>query len=204
MIREEVLLYGTDAYARRVLDCLKSSRRVAVGAFAHGAGGGALGSVPLHPEYQRQLHPEVGLVICVLNNRDRRRLSAWTARPFAEAVCHARARVRSEVDAGSVVCAGAFVQPHGYLGRHVIIGEEVVVGHRCEFDDFVHVGTGAVVCDRVRIDEGSWIGEGATLAPGVHVGRWARVEAGAVVQRHVDDGEVVRGVFGRRVFRAAV
>ena len=56
-----------------------------------------------------------------------------------------------------------------------------------------HIGPGAVLTGNSSVGEGVLVGANATVLPGIKIGSGAKVGAGAVVTRHVTDGQVVAG-----------
>lgn len=100
---------------------------------------------------------------------------------------------------GSVVLAGAVVSANSRVGRAVIVGSGAVIEHDCAIGDDVIVMAGALVAGTVSLGAGTQVGIGAVIVQGVHVGANVRIAAGSVVVHDLSDGARVAGVPARTV-----
>ncbi|MEO0899031.1 MAG: acetyltransferase [Bacteroidota bacterium] len=95
---------------------------------------------------------------------------------------------------GSIICEGVCMTTDIQLGKYSVINLQSTIGHDCIFDDFVTLHPGVRVSGDVQIGKRSEIGTGAIILPGVRIGSDCVIGAGAVVNRHCEDGKTYVGV----------
>jgi sugar O-acyltransferase (sialic acid O-acetyltransferase NeuD family) len=98
---------------------------------------------------------------------------------------------------GVWVGPGAIINTRVHVGEHAIINSGSVVEHDGKVGFNAHVAPRAALGGRVEVLAHTLIGIGASVLPSIRIGTGCLVGAGAVVIRHVDDGERVVGVPAR-------
>lgn len=89
----------------------------------------------------------------------------------------------------------------GIYGRDTIIGDDTTIGPLSYIAHSVHVGRDcsvigtAVVCGSSTVEDGVRIGPNATISNALTVHTGGRVHLGAVVTRHVEEGQSAFGKF---------
>ncbi|MBX6390170.1 MAG: NeuD/PglB/VioB family sugar acetyltransferase [Frankia sp.] len=116
-------------------------------------------------------------------------------------VIHPRAVVPPSctVGPGSVLLAGAVLTADVTVGRHVAVMANAVLTHDVVLEDYVTVCAAVTLAGNVRARAGAYLGQSCSVREGLTVGAWSLVGMGAVVVRHVGDGEVWAGVPARCV-----
>lgn len=139
-----------------------------------------------------------GLIVAIGNNQIRTSLLRQLQRASAPLINiidpSALVSKRAVLGEGVMVLAGAVVNIDAQLGDGVIVNTACVVEHDCCVSDGVHIAPGAVLGGAVDIGQMCLVGLGARLLPGVRVAELAIIAAGAVVNRDVAAGQVVKGV----------
>lgn len=105
---------------------------------------------------------------------------------------------------GLQIMPGAIVHKFCRLGRQCIINTNASVDHECLIGNGVHIMGGAAIAGRVTIGDFATVGTNATILPEVTIGKGAYVGAGAVVNKDVDEFDVVAGVPARTLRKKSV
>ena len=100
---------------------------------------------------------------------------------------------------GLQIMPGAVVHKFCNIGDQCIINTNATVDHECTIGNGVHIMGGASIAGRVSIGNYSTIGTNATILPNIKIGKGAYVGAGAVVNKDVNDFEIVVGVPARKL-----
>jgi len=100
---------------------------------------------------------------------------------------------------GLQMMPGAVVHKFSSIGDQCIINTNATVDHECVLGNGVHVMGGASIAGAVEIGNYSTIGTNATILPNLKIGKGVFVGAGAVVNKDVNDYEVVTGVPARKL-----
>lgn len=86
---------------------------------------------------------------------------------------------------GSVVNVGA------KIGSNTIINSGAIIEHDCQIGAHNHIAPGATLSGGVSTQEHCHVGTGAAIIQGIKLGVEAVVGAGAVVNRHVENKQIV-------------
>ena len=100
---------------------------------------------------------------------------------------------------GLQMMPGAVVHKFSSIGDQCIINTNATVDHECVLGNGVHVMGGASIAGVVEIGNYSTIGTNATILPNIKIGKGVFVGAGAVVNKDVNDYEVVIGAPARKL-----
>lgn len=95
---------------------------------------------------------------------------------------------------GSQILGAAAISENVKMGRQTIINTNATVDHDTVIGEGVHVMPAATLTGSIYVDDYAIVGANATVLPRLRVGREAFVGAGAVVTKHVSDGDTVVGV----------
>src|SRR5690606_3008189 len=85
------------------------------------------------------------------------------------------------------------IQTDSYITSDMIIEDEVFIGPCCSSSNDKYMGRGNYPHQGPIIRRRARIGNNATLLPGIVIGEDAVVGAGAVVTKHVEQGQIVVG-----------
>lgn len=77
------------------------------------------------------------------------------------------------------------------IGNHVMIRANSSINHDTIVGEYVFVGPGVTVCGNVRLRKGAFIGAGAVIKDGLTIGDWSTIGMGSIVNRDVNEGDVV-------------
>lgn len=94
---------------------------------------------------------------------------------------------------------GAVVHKFSIIGDQCIINTNATVDHDCIIGNGVHVMGGASIAGQVEVGDFSTIGTNATVLPNIKIGKCSYIGAGAVVNKNVNDYEVVVGVPAKKI-----
>ncbi len=100
---------------------------------------------------------------------------------------------------GLQMMPGAVVHKFSSIGDQCIINTNATVDHECVLGNGVHVMGGASIAGAVEIGNYSTIGTNATILPNIKLGKGVFVGAGAVVNKDINDYEVVIGAPARKL-----
>ena len=100
---------------------------------------------------------------------------------------------------GLQIMPGAVIHKFCSIGDQCIINTNATVDHDCTLGNGVHIMGGASIAGQVKIGNYSTIGTNATILPNINIGKGAYVGAGAVVNKDVNDYEVVIGIPARKL-----
>jgi sugar O-acyltransferase (sialic acid O-acetyltransferase NeuD family) len=100
---------------------------------------------------------------------------------------------------GLQVMPGAVVHKFSSIGDQCVINTNATVDHDCVIGNGVHIMGGASIAGQVEIDNFSTIGTNATVLPNIKIGKCSYIGAGAVVNKNVNDYEVVVGVPAKKI-----
>ena len=100
---------------------------------------------------------------------------------------------------GLQVMPGAVVHKFTSIGDQCVINTNATVDHDCVIGNGVHVMGGASIAGQVEVGNFSTIGTNATILPNIKIGKFSYIGAGAVVNKNVNDYEVVVGVPAKKL-----
>jgi len=100
---------------------------------------------------------------------------------------------------GLQIMPGAVIHKFCSIGDQCIINTNATVDHDCTLGNGVHIMGGASIAGQVKIGNYSTIGTNATVLPNINIGKGAYIGAGAVVNKDVNDYEVVIGIPARKL-----
>jgi len=100
---------------------------------------------------------------------------------------------------GLQVMPGAVVHKFSSIGDQCVINTNATVDHDCSIGNGVHVMGGASIAGQVEVGNYSTIGTNATVLPNIKIGKCSYIGAGAVVNKNVNDYEVVAGVPAKKI-----
>ena len=209
-MKEKIVVLGTGAHSKVVLDIVESADHFEIA--------GVVSGDPEAPDAVRG-HPFLGgfEVLSDLCNQGVQHaaigIGGWTDNTFREEVfrmaktagfllpplMHPSAIVAPDVPIGegSMVGPGAIIETEATIGRNVIVSCASLVAHETRVDDHVLISGAAKIGSHVELRRGSVIAFGATVVSRLVVGEEALVAAGAVVVDHVPSGNWVYGVPAR-------
>ena len=93
---------------------------------------------------------------------------------------------------------GAVIHKFCSIGDYCVVNTNATVDHECMIGNGVHIMGGASIAGQVEIGDFSTIGTNATVLPNIRIGKHSYIGAGALVNKDVNDYEVVVGVPEKR------
>ena len=94
---------------------------------------------------------------------------------------------------GAQCMPGATLNCFSQIGNSVILNTNPTVDHECYIGNGVHIMGSVAIAGRVKISDYATIGTNATILPDITIGKGAYIGAGALVNKDVQDYEVVIG-----------
>jgi len=102
-----------------------------------------------------------------------------------------------EIGGGTTVSAGTVIVTGAKIGKGVIVNTAATVDHDCVIEDFVQLAPGAHLAGRVKVGAEAFIGIGAVVIQNLTIGAGSVIGAGAAVVRDVPPQSLVIGVPAR-------
>lgn len=102
---------------------------------------------------------------------------------------------------GADIGSGVKIFHYTNICKDAIIGDRVYIGVGVKLTNTMRISHGRGYIPKIEppiIEDFVRIGTGAIVMPGIRIGKNALVGAGAVVTRHVQEGEVVKGIPAHR------
>tara|TARA_X000001036_G_scaffold433658_1_gene471677 strand:+ start:452 stop:1126 length:675 start_codon:yes stop_codon:yes gene_type:complete len=100
---------------------------------------------------------------------------------------------------GFQIMPGAVIHKFCSIGDYCVVNTNATVDHECIIGNGVHIMGGASIAGQVEVDDFSTIGTNATVLPNIRIGKHSYIGAGALVNKDVNDYEVVVGVPARKI-----
>lgn len=105
---------------------------------------------------------------------------------------------------GALIMPGAIVQNYARVESFAVINTGAIIEHEVIIYEGVHVMSGAVVLGRARVNRYSSLGANSTVFPDVSIGKHVIIGAGSIVNRNVQDGNLMVGSPARMLKKTSI
>lgn len=95
---------------------------------------------------------------------------------------------------GCFVGKMAIINSCSIIGNNCLINTKSLIEHGCKVENHVNVSTNTVLNGDVVVKEGSFVGSSSVVIGQLTIGAWSIIGAGAVVNKNVEDKNVVAGI----------
>jgi UDP-3-O-[3-hydroxymyristoyl] glucosamine N-acyltransferase len=100
---------------------------------------------------------------------------------------------RHPIDESVIILPGSVIMPGVKIGKCSIINTAACIDHDTKIGKGCHVMGNAYVAGRVNIGNYSTIGSNSTIFPDINIGSNCFIGAGSVVNKNVEDNQIVVG-----------